>query len=300
MLADSGKKKEKNKVPSPLIPPNDTFSFGCDPELFIKDKSGKIISAAGLIPGTKEEPFVVEGGSVQVDGMAAEFGIDPAKTFDEWNDRIVMVMKQLKAMLPAGHTLHIAPIAEFDEQTFIDAPDEAKILGCDPDFNAWTMECNTPVDPAAIGTTRTASGHVHIGWDKDLDINDTQHRLNCRDLVRQLDFYLGGWSAYKLGSKGKQEEEAIRRQFYGQAGAHRVKPYGVEYRVLSNFWLTSKTDRLAVWNRMCQALSDMARTYYPERLPEKYNTLLRNSIQSSILHDTLRYEAEYPICRQGY
>jgi hypothetical protein len=33
--------------------------------------------------------------------------------------------------------------------------------------------------------------------------------------------------------------EARRRTYYGQAGSHRVKPYGVEYRVLSGMLLSS-------------------------------------------------------------
>ena len=35
------------------------------------------------------------------------------------------------------------------------------------------------------------------------------------------------------------KEAVDRRQLYGSPGAHRPKPYGVEYRVLSNYWLKS-------------------------------------------------------------
>ena len=35
------------------------------------------------------------------------------------------------------------------------------------------------------------------------------------------------------------KSSARRKELYGKAGAHRPKDYGVEYRVLSNYWLKS-------------------------------------------------------------
>ena len=58
--------------------------LGADPEAFVVLKDGGIpVSAHGLLPGTKDKPFPVEKGAVQVDGMAAEFNIEPAATEDE-------------------------------------------------------------------------------------------------------------------------------------------------------------------------------------------------------------------------
>ena len=36
------------------------------------------------------------------------------------------------------------------------------------------------------------------------------------------------------------DDDTDRRSLYGASGAYRLKPYGVEYRVLSNFWLRSE------------------------------------------------------------
>lgn len=283
---------------------NPSFLFGCDPELFVKDASGKVVSADGLIPGSKEEPYKVEGGMVQVDGMAAEFGIDPANNFEDFNNRITLVMKQLKAMLPKGYQFHIVPHVVFDKDVYQNAPDEAKALGCDPDFNAWTMEPNTPPDPMLFDRERTASGHLHIGFTDKADVNSKQHRMNCRDMVRQLDWYLGAWSAaYASGALNTSsdtfnktnEAEAERRNMYGQAGSHRIKPYGVEYRVLSNFWLTSKELRIQVWNRMQQAITDMSRNYMPQRFPPEYNKMLQESVNKGVVASSLMMDASYPI-----
>jgi len=64
------------------------------------------------------------------------------------------------------------------------------------------------------------------------------HKENAKAIIRQMDFYLGLPSLLF-------DSETKRRSLYGKAGAHRVKPYGVEYRVLSNKWLASK--ELMAW-----------------------------------------------------
>src|SRR5689334_8300188 len=57
-------------------------SFGCDPEIFLKDASGNIKSAIGLFGGTKEKPEPLktlgDGYAVQEDNVLKEFNIPPA------------------------------------------------------------------------------------------------------------------------------------------------------------------------------------------------------------------------------
>ncbi len=211
--------------------------LGCDPEVFVA-KEGRLIPAAGLIPGTKKEPFKVDRGAVQVDGCALEFNIDPAANVDEWLGNIRTVLGTMSAMV-TEHELVIQPVAIFEPALFDAAPEEAKELGCDPDFNAWTgMANDRPAPPEELRTMRTAAGHIHIGWTADADVNDPGHRAICERIVKQLDFYLGLPSLL-------WDDDTQRRAMYGGAGAYRPKPYGVEYRVLSNRWLLN--DELAGW-----------------------------------------------------
>ena len=269
------------------------FKFGCDPELFVVDSNEVPVSAAGLLPGTKEEPFKVEKGAVQVDGMAAEFNIDPATSFEEFNDNIVTVMKELKNMLPKGLKLVALPSVDFSREVFENAPPEARELGCSADFNAWTGECNTPPFDPENPFMRTASGHLHIGWTEpdENNLTNLQHIMNCRDLVQQLDWYLGGWSTLK-------DKDTRRRRLYGKAGACRYKPYGVEYRVLSNFWVTDKQRRLAVWNRMNQAIMDMQNLYVPEKA-KNYNDLLIKRINEGVVDPSLEM-LRFPVYSTSY
>lgn len=269
------------------VTPMQGFLTGADPELFVLDATGKPVSAAGLIPGTKESPFKVKGGAVQVDGMAAEFNIDPAATFEEFNTNILGVMKQLKAFLPAGFSLSAVPCVVFDEDVWEAAPPEAKELGCTPDFNAWTGTVNTPPNCPENPRLRTASGHLHIGWTDGADLSDLQHILNCQDLVKQLDWYLGVWSL-------RVDTDPTRRLLYGKAGACRYKPYGVEYRVLSNFWLTSRDRRLAVWNRLHTGIYDMRKSFMPDK-PKNYQQFVVESINTSTKIEALETQYRFPI-----
>lgn len=204
------------------------FKIGCDPELFLK-KDGKFVSAYGLIKGTKEEPLKVDGGAVQVDGMALEFNIDPASTAEEFSTNINNVIAQLRAMVPPEYEFVFSPVAEFGTNYIKEQPELASRLGCEPDFNAWKGGKANPV-PDASKSFRTASGHIHIGWTENQDINDPEHIDACCMMVKQLDAILGISSL--LWDKDK-----TRRELYGKAGAFRPKSYGVEYRVLSNAWL---------------------------------------------------------------
>jgi hypothetical protein len=282
------KTEEDTEVP---VTPRDArpgFSFGADPEAFVFNKATqKFVTAEGLIPGTKAEPFAVDDGAVQVDGMAAEFNIKPATSFKDFNHNFESVIKQLTAMLPPDHELQFVPAVRFDKEIFDAAPDNAKELGCSPDYNAWTGMVNPPPKDPSDPYLRTASGHIHIGWTGDASLADSQHIMNCCDLVKQLDWYLGGWSV-------KQDTDPTRRRLYGKAGACRFKDYGVEYRVLSNFWVTSRERRLAVWNRMQAAIEAMQRSFLPDKAGG-YNDLLQEAINTSRLSGDLVSRYRYPI-----
>lgn len=263
----------------PVVEAMAGMTFGCDPELFVLDADGNAVCADGLIPGTKEDPYPVEGGAVQVDGMAAEFNIDPVNTYEDFNRNINKVLGQLKKMLPKGYTLSAVPSVTFSEKVWEESPDHAKILGCSPDYNAWDGTTNLPPDGGLLPRTRTASGHLHIGWTEGADTTDAQYVAACRDLVKQLDWYLGGWSLL-------MDQDPVRRKLYGKSGAMRFKPYGVEYRVLSNFWLTSPERKRAVWNRLQRAIRDMSTMYMPNTKQGGFtfsnpNQILRDSIDSS-------------------
>lgn len=206
------------------------FLVGADPEIFMY-KGRTPISAHGAVQGTKKNPLKVKDGAVQVDGMALEFNIDPADTPEMFSNNIESVLQTLREMVPE-YSLKPTPVAEFGEEYIRAQPLEALVLGCDPDFNAWKGG-KPNLRPDGELPFRTGAGHVHIGWTHDQDVRDPAHLEAGIMLTKQLDFFLGLPSLlYDKSSK--------RRTMYGAPGAFRPKPYGVEYRVLSNAWLGSK------------------------------------------------------------
>jgi hypothetical protein len=291
-MAEAQQKGEE--VPTTILDAREGFKFGCDPELFVfnTERNEPVPAGEVGIIGTKDkpEPLFDKGeiiGWSQVDGMAAEFNIPPVSTFKDFNRHIEGTLKALGALLHEGHELRAVPAVTFSEEVFDAAPDKAKELGCSPDYNAWTGKINPPPKDAANPFLRTASGHLHIGWTEGADISDNQHVMNCRDVVKQFDWYLGGWSL-------KLDPDPVRRRLYGEAGAMRFKSYGVEYRVLSNFWVTSRDRRLVVWNRMQQAINDIAKAFIPDKA-KAWNDILRHSINDGKLDPTLAASYRFPL-----
>ena len=65
------------------------YLFGSDPELFIiNEKTNKVVSSIGLIPGKKDHPFIDKewknGFGLETDNILAEFNIPPTDNIDEW------------------------------------------------------------------------------------------------------------------------------------------------------------------------------------------------------------------------
>lgn len=206
--------------------------IGADPELFVFNrKTGKAESAHNYIPGSKYDPFGVDKGAIQVDGVAAEFNIIPASSVEEFYDNISTVLQALTAYLRQKAPdcyLAAIPVADFEKEYFDSLPPETKLLGCEPDYNAYTKKVNPT--PDAKVAFRTGSGHVHLGWTNGADYASAEHFNDCCEIVRQLDASL--FIPSHIWDVDKK-----RRSLYGNRGAFRPKSYGVEYRVLSNAWL---------------------------------------------------------------
>lgn len=243
-----------------------TILLGCDPEVFVK-KNNKFFSAHGLIPGDKRRPHKVKNGAVQVDGMALEFNIDPAADENAFVFSIQSVFDQMCKMVPEYEVV-ATPVAHFDEAYMKEQPREALELGCEPDFCGWTGDENKR--PNANRPMRTASGHVHIGWTNKENVQDPSHRSRVNAMAQQMDFFLGLPSIF-------YDEDKERREMYGKAGALRYKPYGGEYRTLSNAWLRSEERMRFVYRNAIKGMQELMSGNF---LPAKFGDI-QNIINTS-------------------
>lgn len=200
------------------------ITIGTDPEFWVK-LDNKFVSAHGLVEGTKYNPQIVRYGAVQVDGMALEFNTDPVTTKEDFSYNIYQVLAAMRNLIPSKYEFDFSPVAHFGFDYISEQPDEAKELGCEPDFNAYTGKVNPT--PDSNGDFRTAAGHIHIGIDRELTVAEQQK------LVILCDLFMGLPSL-------SWDSDTKRRELYGRAGCFRVKPYGIEYRTLSNAWLESR------------------------------------------------------------
>ena len=223
-----------------LLTPANRVTIGADPEVFIINQSKLVFPACGLIGGTKENPIKVDKGALQEDNVMAEFNIDPAHTVEEFVTNINTVYSELVCRISRQGLLVDNTMASAEFPLFLlNKYPQAKEFGCTPDFNGYTLQENESPDPN--NTLRTCAGHVHLGF--NVEVNDEEYMNMCGSVVGYLDWIVGLWTVI-------EDSDTVRRERYGKAGAFRPKPYGLEYRVPSNFWLRTDTLKRTMFNRI--------------------------------------------------
>ena len=222
------------------------FTIGSDIE-FAVIENGSPISAEHLILGTKWEPIRLPGGfMLSHDNVLAEVATPVSDDEDGFVESVGQAIRLLSESL-AGRQLSRDAAVLFPQDQLMSHT--AMQFGCDPDYNAWTEMENEP--PLALGNQwRSCGAHVHVGGRSEF-----QSKEGAIELGRWMDVIMGTTMTTIFHSDG----ERIRRRLYGRSGCIRRKPYGVEYRSLSNGWSQSEEGVRAVY-RLAKDSAEAARS----------------------------------------
>lgn len=204
--------------------------IGSDPELFIVNtKTDKVVSAIGLIPGKKKDAYrpagMHKGYGVQIDNILAEFNIPPVRSANDFIHHINYMKDYIRNYVKEKNPdLDIRCVGSQHVPYDQLVGEEACQFGCDPDYNAYTEDVN----PKPCGETtdlRSAGVHIHVSYDNP-NVIQSIHLVKCMDL------FLGVPSVLL-------DPDKERRQLYGKAGSFRLVNYGVEYRTMSGYFISS-------------------------------------------------------------
>lgn len=222
------------------------LSLGADPELFAF-VGNKLLPAYAFLPPKGE------GVTQYWDGYQAEWKYNHEGAHCQ-NNLVLYTRANLQALEQKAKCVHkdarlsLTNVVRVPQVVLDTARPEHVELGCQPSYNVYKLKGTPVYDPRKL-PYRFAGGHMHFGtWSV---------RPQYEKIIKTLDSILGIWSV----GVARDMDNPIRRRYYGLAGEFR-KPkykegYGVEYRVLSNFWLASPGMLQVTWDlgRMCVRLA---------------------------------------------
>lgn len=229
-------------------------SLGADPEVFlVNEKTGEDVPAYVILPGTHKQHHkeIGDGVTVHADNVMCEFNIPVSTSTPEFQRNIHSAKDSFNAYVnsleyPHNYTVMVSGCSREYTPELLDHY-QAKEIGCEPDFNAYSGEINPTLACSLLGNNRFAGGHVHIAFNDGV-LNEKQDYL---DVVKSLDLILYPVDCiFAVKNNKTYHEQMIRKLFYGKRGSFRPKPGypGVEYRTLSNEWfMNSQAMDYLIW-----------------------------------------------------
>lgn len=247
-----------NKLDLPYL----GMSCGCDPEIFVIHGDGDVFPAWEFMPSEDEARKLAKEWLKQewkgkyegsdhlniADWDSLQNNICPEKVPAYWDGAQAEFAPWAKSCLETLHfgtrvgletVLQAArlkdPRAKLTLQNVIALPDEVLRNGkdkhiqfrCSRSYNVYN-DPGDGVPNARQYKYRCAGGHIHIGYTRKFTAPGIEQ------IVRGLDGVLG-IAGVSLAAGVDNPE---RRHTYGRAGEFRLPEHGMEYRVLSNFWLS--------------------------------------------------------------
>ena len=195
--------------------------FGSDPEFFFK-KDGKVLPSSEVI--NEETRGVI------IDGFQGELNPAGNTCRQSSGSNIAYALYQAGRLAnKAGAKISFDMGQFITDDVWYMVPRELKRFGCSPTMNVYEDKFRRV--SGLRERFRSAGGHIHIGG-----VGTTSPdylKENIDKIVQVMDIVVGNTCVLI----DRDPLNARRRKIYGRAGEHRMKSYGLEYRVPSNFWL---------------------------------------------------------------
>lgn len=241
--------------------------LGADPEFFLVNDKYEIINAISILPHSKKNPLKIKQFKFFYDNILAEFNFQPAKTSEEFVNKISDALNIFCEKV-TPYKISLQAYAEIDTQKMTGR--NIFQVGCEADLNAYTFSYNKlPMNAFKKYGQRSCGGHLHIGGYPD----EIVHNPFLKPIyVYMLDLFV----ALPCVILAHGADEYKRRKIYGQAGCYRAKQYGIEYRTLSSFWLRSPQTCSLIFKMV-----EFVNNFMEESLYKKFWTLHEGKLNSS-------------------
>lgn len=212
---------------------------GSDPEIFVVDKNNTVIPSFRFLGDKKT------GANPFWDGYQGEFNIAAQSCLD---GSVLQIQDQLNKLLREARKydkdakLSIIPTMDIPPHMLKEDDDKYVQFGCMPSKNVYGMKGK--VADGRDVPFRSAGGHIH------LELTEKQKK-SIPEYVKALDAILGVACVSLFG----KYDDVRRREYYGLAGEYRTPSHGLEYRPLSNVWLSHPTTMYIVFEMARKVIS---------------------------------------------
>ena len=212
--------------------------LGCDPEFFFT-KDGKVIGSERVLPegGLKADsdikPFVT------IDGIQVELNPRPSSCRALIFNELSLAFRKIKELMVAqGLEANFGRTIKMEKDELMALSEGARRLGCAPSISNVDKDRDLArIVRGRVVKTRSAGGHIHIGTGRSPHAfaDWTESFKGKEQLVISLMDIMVGNTCVMIDTNPDNKK---RRRLYGRAGEYRLPEHGIEYRTLSNFWLT--------------------------------------------------------------
>jgi hypothetical protein len=213
----------------------ENITLGCDPELLVQSTNQTIVAVPAweVVSAKKgDTPLPISSNtSIHADGVALEFNTTPVpirhfadRALNSFRDTATWVKSTGEVMGKKLRAIASVPeITDFSKEVL--ANPLANLDGCAVDYCAYNEDPCRPRERQPINSSsmRYLGGHIHVGYDTSI--------IPPWAMARFFDLFVYA----PIVTSDKQPN---RRPIYGLAGLYRPKPYGMEYRTPSSYWLT--------------------------------------------------------------